>query len=73
MIQKTLIKQKKESNRKDIGLRYVIAGVENIGVCPIAKAKVIIPLDETRDYSEKNFQQNFEIGLIKYDAKQKTM
>lgn len=46
---KNLDQTKWESHRKYIDLQYVIAGEENIGVCPIAKAKVIIPYDETRD------------------------
>lgn len=38
-----------ESHRKYIDLQYVIAGKEKIGVCPITKAIVTKPYNESRD------------------------
>jgi YhcH/YjgK/YiaL family protein len=38
-----------ESHRKVIDLQYVIQGAEKISVFPVAKAKVTVPYDETKD------------------------
>lgn len=38
-----------ESHRKVIDLQYVVQGAEKIGIAPVAKAKVTVPYDETKD------------------------
>ncbi|MFL5738805.1 MAG: YhcH/YjgK/YiaL family protein [Flavisolibacter sp.] len=38
-----------ESHRKFVDLQYVITGAEKIGVCPITKATITRPYNESRD------------------------
>ena len=54
-----------ESHRKYIDLHYVIAGKVKLGVCPLARAQVTQPYNETKDAA------NYNAGGKYYVATQK--
>jgi len=51
-----------ESHRKYIDIQYVIRGEEKIGVVPLAKATVLKPYDESKDFANYTAEGEYYIA-----------